>query len=412
MAYTRKRPARYMREDVDYFEDEVSSPVPIRNFRLPPLSICFEALRPRQWIKNTLLFAALFFAIWDPAQLPLAHIYQACLTTTIAFIAFCILSSSVYLLNDLHDLDDDRRHRLKKERPLASGRLSTRAGYVLAMTMGIGAIVLSASTASLNFCFAVGGYFVLQLVYTGWLKRYHRVDIFVLAAGFVLRVLAGGWVIDVRISSWLMICVFMMALFVALCKRRWDACDSADAQSTPPIPKGTVSSSHIRRHVSAPVVVPGRRVAVPISRGSVAMPTAVASSAPFVPKNLSRRVIPSIPSSPLQTGKGAPAPKVVENPAAIQFLTDIEIGVIATSMIMCYTMYTLSSETIVRYGTEWLVLTVPLVVFGTFRYLYLVYVRELGGQPEKMFTDRILLATVLLWGGACAAILQVASLKF
>ncbi len=170
------------------------------------------AVRPRQWTKNLLLFAGVMFSLnLGSATL----LMRAC----VGFAIFCLLSSAVYLVNDVIDADQDRRHPHKRCRPVASGQLSS--GFALSVAwllagLGIaGALVLSVSFAAIAL-----SYFALMILYSKWLKRVAPLDVLIISVGFVLRAVAGAVVVDVAISQWLVVCTTFLALFLALCKRR------------------------------------------------------------------------------------------------------------------------------------------------------------------------------------------------
>lgn len=174
------------------------------------------ALRPTQWTKNAIIFAAYIFALGDPTQ----GITLLSLWTVIqAVIIFCLLSSGIYLLNDIRDVELDRQHPTKRWRPIASGQVSTKD----ALTVSVILICASLAAAYLLlpiFFYVAAGYALMQIAYTFWLKHVAIIDLFVIAAGFVLRVVAGAVVIGVKISPWLLLCTLLLALFLALCKRR------------------------------------------------------------------------------------------------------------------------------------------------------------------------------------------------
>ncbi len=191
-----------------------SQPTPAR----PPLSPrdLVRALRPRQWTKNLVVLAAFFFALGDTQQ----HLdLRAFPRALLAAVVFSVVSSAVYVLNDIFDRALDRAHPVKRLRPVASGALSVPAASVLAAALaGIG--MGGAWLVGTRFALCVVGYIALQAVYTLRLKHLPLLDVFVIAAGFVLRAVAGGFAVNVTISPWLLICTFLMALFLALCKRR------------------------------------------------------------------------------------------------------------------------------------------------------------------------------------------------
>jgi 4-hydroxybenzoate polyprenyltransferase len=271
-------------------------------------------LRPMQWSKNAVLFAALIFS---------KHLFQfdAVLLVTMGFLAFCSLASGTYVMNDLWDCDRDREHPLKSLRPLPSGRV----GRTTAVAMAVGLVVVGlGGTALLSGGFAIlaGLYFVLQLGYTFWLKEVVILDVMTIASGFVIRAVAGGVIIAVPVSPWLIICTFLLALFLGFSKRRHELI-LLEARAT----------DHR------------------------------ASLKEYSP-----------------------------------YFLDQMIAVVTASTVVAYAIYTVSPEVREKLGTEKLYLTIPFVLFGIFRYLYLVHQREEGGNPTQLLlSDRPLLVDVLLW---------------
>jgi 4-hydroxybenzoate polyprenyltransferase len=170
------------------------------------------ALRPRQWTKNLLLFAGIVFA----AEIDDPHRWVQALA---AFAAYCAASSAAYLANDVHDRDADRRHPIKRLRPVARGDVSTRTALVLAVALALAAFVVAAFLGT-GFVALLGVFAVLQLAYTLRLKRIVLVDACAIAALFVDRAAAGAVAVDVTVSAWLLACTGLLALFLALCKRR------------------------------------------------------------------------------------------------------------------------------------------------------------------------------------------------
>ena len=170
------------------------------------------SLRPDQWHKNLIVFAALIFAVklLDPAALARA---------TAAFLIFCAVSSVVYLINDVADREQDRLHPVKRLRPIASGELSPGTALTLAAVLGAAALA-AAFWLRPAFGLAAAAYLALFVVYTSSLKHIVVLDVMAIAIGFVLRAVAGGLVIDVHISNWLLICTMLGALFLGLAKRR------------------------------------------------------------------------------------------------------------------------------------------------------------------------------------------------
>lgn len=274
-----------------------------------------EAMRPAQWTKNFFLFAALIFAQkffnW-PSFLKVAE----------AFLLYCLLTGSLYLFNDFMDLKEDRAHPLKRYRPLASGAISSRLALFLFL---LGSLLALFWALSLNWPFFLITitYFILQVAYSLKLKHVVILDIFILATGFVIRVAAGGLVINVPISSWLLICTSLLALFVGLSKRRHELILLEDR-------------------------APNHR---PILKEY----------------------------SP--------------------YLLDQMISVVTASTVIAYCLYTISPETVEKFGTRNLIYSSIFVLYGIFRYLYLVHQKGSGGSPEELvIKDKPLLIDILLWG--------------
>jgi decaprenyl-phosphate phosphoribosyltransferase len=172
-------------------------------------------LRPHQWVKNLFVAAPLFFT---PAALGAASVSRVAL----AFACFCALASAMYVLNDWCDREADRRHPIKRLRPLASGEVSAGAALVLALLLAAAALAGAFLLLPAAFGLVLAGYGVLNLGYSLWLKRVAIVDVLVIAIGFVLRVYAGGFVIGVVPTVWILACTLLLALFLALAKRRDD----------------------------------------------------------------------------------------------------------------------------------------------------------------------------------------------
>ncbi len=277
--------------------------------KLKPLLL---SLRPKQWIKNLVIFAGLVFS-QNLGNLPL--LLKACA----AFALFCLLSSAIYLINDISDRERDRRHPLKQRRPIAAGTLSLRAATLAALIIGLGA--LSASfLVNLPFGLVAAAYAALMLAYTFFLKRLVIIDAFVIAAGFVLRAVAGAEAIEVPISEWLLICVILLALFLALAKRRQE------------------------------LALGGER-------------TILAEYTPL--------------------------------------LLDQMISIVTAATVVCYSLYTLSAETVAKFGTANLKYTIPFVLYGIFRYLYLIYKKQTLDNPEiVLLTDPWLLGDIVLYAVA------------
>jgi 4-hydroxybenzoate polyprenyltransferase len=177
-----------------------------------PGAVALAALRPRQWTKNLLVFAGLLFAskLDDPSRW---------IEATGAFVAFCALSSAAYVVNDIHDAAADRLHPRKRLRPIASGELTSARASVVALALVVGGIVVGA-TLGIGAFALLGVFALLQLTYTYALKHVAFLDVLAIACAFVIRAAAGAEAVHVRISPWLLTCTALLALFLALAKRR------------------------------------------------------------------------------------------------------------------------------------------------------------------------------------------------
>lgn len=175
-----------------------------------------RALRPKQWTKNVVVFAPFVFAVGDVNQnVPLSDAWVVLL----AMLVFCLASSGIYLINDVRDAAADRAHPQKRYRPIASGRVSPQLAVAVAIELLAGAFILGYLLRP-AFAAVIGAYVLLQLFYSFGLKHMAMIDVFVIASGFVLRADGGAVVIDVDVSPWLLVCAFLLAMFLGLCKRR------------------------------------------------------------------------------------------------------------------------------------------------------------------------------------------------
>jgi 4-hydroxybenzoate polyprenyltransferase len=279
------------------------------------------SLRPRQWVKNLFVFAGVIFS----QQLLTPRVWPA----FAAFAIFCGLSGAIYLFNDVADVDKDRLHPSKRRRPVASGALPIGAAIAFGILLLAGCLA-AAFRLSPAFGLVALSYGVLLTAYSVWLKHVVILDVLTVAAGFVLRAVAGAVAVDVEISGWLLICTILIALFLALGKRR-----------------------HEYRSLSGDAAA-HRPILAEYSEG---------------------------------------------------FL-DQMISVVTASTVTTYALYTMSSETVAKFHTRLLPLTLPFVLYGIFRYLYLLYRRDLGGSPSDLLvTDRGLLLDALLWMLATLAII-------
>lgn len=176
----------------------------------------FRLLRPKQWAKNLFLFIPLFFAGRFFEYDKIAHVF-------LGFLAFSFLASSIYIINDYRDIEDDKKHPEKKFRPLAAGTVNKTAALVISALLLIGGVILGYTLdESGKFLFVLGIYYFLNLSYSLGLKNISILDILILSAGFVLRVKAGSILADVGLTQWLTIMTFLLALFMAIAKRRDD----------------------------------------------------------------------------------------------------------------------------------------------------------------------------------------------
>jgi len=273
-----------------------------------------RTMRPKQWVKNVFIFAALTF---DVKLLELHYLAR----TVVGFVLLCLVSGTVYTINDLADIEKDRQHPKKRNRPLASGRLSPRVAVVAAVVIPLLALPLG---FLLNPVFGaiLAGYLLIQIGYSFWLKNAVIVDVMLIAAGFVLRVAAGVPLVEAeRFSPWLYICMTLLALLIGFGKRRHEL---------------VLLKDNANRHRQS-----------------------------LQEYNLS--------------------------------LLDHVISIVTASTLLAYALYTFSAPNLPP--NHAMMLTIPFVLYGIFRYLYLIHVKGMGGAPEEIaFSDRPLQATVVLWG--------------
>ncbi len=283
----------------------------------------FKAMRPRQWIKNGFIFAALVFDQQLLKPLPLLH-------TVAGFVILCLGSSAVYLLNDVADLERDRLHPKKRLRPLASGKLSVRAAQVTAALLFLIAL-LAGFKLNRSFGIILLTYIVTNFFYSFWLKHVPIIDVLILASGYLLRVASGVVLITVqRFSPWLYVCTTLLALFIGLGKRRAEMVLLAEG-----------ANSH-------------------------------------------RRVLDGY---------------------TIPFLDQL-IVIVSGTTIIAYSLYTFSAINLP--SNNLMMLTIPFVIYGIFRYLYLINVMNTGGAPEEVvLSDWPLLVTLALWGITAVGILYL-----
>ncbi len=189
------------------------------------MNAVLRTLRPKQWVKNFFVLAALVFSkhLLDPAF---------ALRALGAFAIFCALSGAVYAFNDLLDVESDRKHPIKRNRPIASGELGETAALWLSILLAVGALAASAALAPM-LALVAGGYLLNNLAYTLYLKRIAYLDVLMIGVGFCLRVLAGGFAIDVPVSSWLLACTALLACFLGFGKRAHEVLAAEHAGRAP-----------------------------------------------------------------------------------------------------------------------------------------------------------------------------------
>lgn len=282
-----------------------------------------KTMRPKQWVKNAVVYAPLVFdgKLIDPVLL---------LRTTIAFLLFCMISSAVYLINDLADIEKDRLHPKKRTRPLAAGELAPRVAIAAAVVLIVVCIPLALWLDS-GFFLVLYSYLGLMIAYSFYLKNLVIIDVLVLAAGFVLRVAGGVAVVHVeRFSPWLYLCIAVGALFLGFGKRRHELVLLEDG-----------ANSH--RAILAEYTVP--------------------------------------------------------------FLDQL-IGLVTSTLVVFYSLYTFSAINLP--ANHGMMLTIPFVLYGLFRYLYLIHVKKLGGAPDELvFKDKPMFITGVLWVLSVVAVLYI-----
>ncbi len=270
-------------------------------------------MRPRQWVKNGLLFIPIIF------DKQLTN-WPALARVVLGFVLFCLLSSIIYIINDLVDLEADRIHPQKRLRPLPSGTLKISIARAASIVLTL-VVFIPATLLSFDFALIGLAYLVLNLAYSAWLKHAPILDVMILASFYVLRVAAGvSLIVVTRFSPWLYVFTTFLALYLGIGKRRAELNLLAEE-----------ANSHRK------------------SLGEYTLP-----------------------------------------------LLDQLILIVSSSSIITYSLYTFSAPNLPTNHT--MMLTIPFVIYGIFRYLYLIQVKNYGGEPEEvLLTDRPLQATILLW---------------
>lgn len=273
-----------------------------------------QLIRTKQWIKNLFIFAPLIFSR------QLTNVNDL-FTVFLAFLAFSLSSSAVYIFNDINDIESDKLHPIKKYRPIASGELTIKIAIII-MVFLIGGIAVTMVLFNNSFIAVLISYILLNVLYTIKLKNVVIIDLMAIAAGFMLRVVGGAVVISVYISSWLILATLFISLFLAVMKRR--------------------SELDI-------------------------------------------------------TQMDSPGTRKVLSEYSFNFIEQI-VSISAAGVIICYALYTVSERTIREFNTEAMIYTTVFVVFGIFRFMYLVYKKSKGeNATEIMLTDAPMIINILLY---------------
>nr|WP_232216911.1 decaprenyl-phosphate phosphoribosyltransferase [Methanohalobium evestigatum] len=274
-----------------------------------------RSLRPSQWYKNFIIFLALIFShnLMNP---------MAWMDSITAFVIFCMLSGSLYLMNDIMDAEDDKKHPVKCKRPIASGELKKSHAFFIFIVLLSGSLYIS---SIVNYAFLLISvlYFVLLFAYNLKLKYIVLVDVLTISAGFVLRAIAGAVALTVSISPWLIICTFLLALFLAFGKRRHEL-----------VLLGDDAKNH-------------RKI-------------------------LDEYTVPLLEQMTL---------------------------IVTSALIVSYLLYTFFAS------THYMMVTIPFLVYGLFRYLLLVHSQDFGGEPEMLFKDKGMLFSISIWAILVAVVL-------
>lgn len=275
--------------------------------------------RPSQWIKNAFLFAPLIFS---------QHLFEISYfrIEALAFLGFSFLSSAVYVLNDIADREADKLHPIKRERPIAAGTISVGGGLLFsAILLGVTAVIAGFLNPQFRVILAI--YAVLNVAYSFWLKQLILVDVFIIAAGFMLRVLGGAFAIEVEVSHWLVLCTLFVSLFLAISKRRGELMLVRDTNDF----------------------------------------------------------------------SGRPVLREYD----IAFVDQIST-VTASGMAISYALYTVADRTVAMFKTENLIFTTVFVLFGIFRYLFLLRKKKIEDNPTiLLLSDPVMIMNVGAWFTVC-----------
>ncbi len=274
-----------------------------------------KLLRVPQWIKNLFVFVPLLFS---------KHFFDKdfLILSLAGFIIFCLTSSLVYIINDIIDIEADRAHPVKKERPLPSGKITKKQASVIALILFL-IIIFTGINYNPYFLALIGSYLILNLFYSLKWKHIVLVDIFCIAAGFMIRVIAGAYIINVEVSSWLLLTTMFISLFLAIMKRKSELSNSQNIENSANRKVLTDYSLDFTNHIST---------------------------------------------------------------------------IAASAVIICYALYTVSQRTVATFGNENLIYTTPFVVFGIFRYMFLVYMNKQGeNTTEIIITDIPMIFNIIFY---------------
>jgi len=290
------------------------------------LNSIIRSMRPEQWTKNLIVFAGLFFGKSITS-------FNTFLELSQIFAIFCVVSSGSYIINDITDRKEDRHHPDKSKRPIAGGGLDIATASAVALGLILAGMIW-AYCISISLFALIAVFLILHLLYDFFLKHISLIDVFVISSAFILRLLGGVITSNIgcNISGWILLCTFLLSIFLALCKRRAEIV--------------ILSEASIRHRKSLE-----------------------GYSVPFL---------------------------------------DQLITVAAACTILSYSLYVLSAETIAKHRTTKLIFTIPFVIYGVFRYLYLVHMKEGGSNPERLLLkDAPLFIDIILYGMMVYAIIYI-----
>ena len=283
--------------------------------------VYLRLIRPNHWVKNLFLFLPLLFGLqfFTPESLLIA---------CISFVSFCFASSSIYVFNDIMDLQGDKFHPIKRHRPLASGEISVKTAYLVSIVLALMSLFLG-FFSNMGFILVVVTYMLINIFYSIYLKNIVILDVFIIALGFVLRIVAGSVATNIYMSKWILLCGFTLSLFLGFTKRRAEIIELGE---------NFVSHRAVLSHY---------------------------------------------------------------NP----YFLDTMINIVNSLTVITYLFYTIDPATTAKFGSK-LFLSLPIVLYGIFRYQYLIYHKKESSSPtENFLTDIPLLSAVVIWAIFCGIII-------